>query len=164
MKNILIIFLACLCLFLWLGKKRAAVQIEPLEDGIQKQIILEDRVLIQKTRVDGSTRTETAYIPPEGGLNIRQQDDGELKLDIKDKGFTLRPFAGAFITPQGPDIALGIRLIYWQRYGLGAAWALQTGPTLALDRRLDDILPLRNTSLMLLVGRSTAGLALAVYL
>lgn len=47
---------------------------------------------------------------------------------------------------------LGARLAYFERYGFSAAINNEGAPLLTADRRLDDVLPLDNASLILLGG------------
>ena len=170
MKNVLLILLAALCLYLFIDAKlkesrlsALAAQNEKLEEGLQRQIILQGRQIIYKQK---ESPAQKHYLPPEGTFDIRQYEDGNFKLTVKNKGITLRPFAAVFAAQNSRfEAAIGARLLYWNRWGAGMAWAPQSGPLAVIDRRLDDIVPLtQNTSIMLFGGKQILGIGLAVYL
>jgi len=171
-KNIFLILLAALCLYLFAdGKLKEsrifvlAAQNATLEDGLSRQITLQGRKIIYKERGGQGIEMKTLYLPPEGSLDIRQYEEGTFKITVQNKGMTLRPFAAFLAADNGRfEPALGARFLYWNRYGLGAAWAAQSGIILAADRRLDDVAPFtQNTSALIFAGRQTLGLGLAVY-
>ncbi len=103
------------------------------------------------------------FLPAEGRAEILQTQQDEVKINLTDKGFTLRPFGGALYTKGGGDFFIGVRAFYFKRFGAGAAFAFKNGPAAAADRRLDDVLPLKNVSLVLLAGKDFIAAGAAVY-
>lgn len=171
-KNILIIVLITLCGYFCFKVKlkdkqiyNLAIENQTLAADIKRQVDFKGRTIIYKYRSGEKVKREDYYLPPEGSVKILQDKKDELKIDIKNKGFIFKPFVSAFVNSNGAfDAALGARLLYWDRYGLGAAYAKEAGPIIVLDRRIDDILPiLSNCSVMFYGGRKHFGLGAAVY-
>lgn len=108
--------------------------------------------IIYKTRtVQGEVKTVIKYLPPEGSAEITQSTDGEnTELRVNALGWTFRPALVGLIGKE-PQIGLGARLFYWNRYGAGAGLGFSReniSPFIFADRRIDDLIPfLYNSSL-----------------
>ncbi|MDR0952726.1 MAG: hypothetical protein LBM71_00840 [Elusimicrobiota bacterium] len=186
-KNILIIFLSILCLYFFLSAKikdkqnnKIISQNTTLPGDTKRSFTVENRKVIYKYRkqnatVNNSAATgkkeeenialETYYFAPEGEVEISQKQDDSFEINVKNKGFTFKPFAGGFFNSKKVfDYGLGARVIYYNRFGLGFLLSVEAGAALALDRRLDDVLPFENTSFMIYGSGRSFGLGLAVYL
>lgn len=178
-KNILIYILGGCALFFAFTTKLKDRQIEVLnnqnavlQDGLKRQIIFRRNRIIYKYRpaagqklpAQKETKTEvkTYFVPVEGFGEITENAQDIAVIKIKNYGFTFKPFigvaAGDKITPVG-----GARLFFYNRWGLGGGFTYD-GPALALDRRMDDVLPFDNISLMLLGGYKQVYFGAAVYL
>jgi hypothetical protein len=170
-KNIIICALAAASLYFAFSAKikqkhldAALAQNTVLAEGVKRQFIIERNKIIYKYRTScGAAEVKTYFIPVEGRAEIQETPQDSAEVSIKNKGFTFKPFAAATYG-SGPSFALGARLFYFNRYGLGAAVNNEGLPLLSADRRLDDILPLENTSLIFLGGYKKAYLGVAVYL
>ncbi len=170
-KNIIICALAACSLYFAFSAKLKQKQLEAalsqntvLADGIKRQFILERNKIIYKYRTScGEAEVKTYFIPVEGRAEINETRQDEAEISITKTGFTFKPFAAAAYGT-GASFALGARLFYFNRYGLGAAVNNEGLPLLSADRRLDDILPFQNTSLIFLGGYKKAYLGLALYL
>ena len=125
MKNLLLFALALLSLFLFISLncernalKRSSAANDVLEADLKRTLTLKNRILTYKARLPEKTESSACadssgeaaesksfYIPPEGSFTYREFMDGEDKLDVKNYGFVLRFYAGAFIPPV-PDFPL----------------------------------------------------------
>ena len=168
LKNILLPVLAfislCLAFMLKAQQNRLdalCAQNKTLQEGINRQIVFERRKIIYKNR--SPAKNIVYYIPAEGSAEITEKDGGVVEFKVEDKGFTFKPFIGFGAGTGGAEPFAGARLFYWGRYGLGAA-VTPDGFFAAADRKIDDILPFENTSLIVLGGYKKAYLGLAVYL
>lgn len=185
MKNLLLFALALLSLFLFVSLncerkalKRASDANNVLEADLKRTLTLKNRILTYKARLpektESSARADSSveaaesksfYIPPEGSFTYREFMDGEDKLDVKNYGFVLRFYAGGVYSPSaGFSPLTGARLFYFGRWGAGAAYSLKNGFLISAERRLDDILPFKNTALFLGINKNTAALGTVVFL
>jgi hypothetical protein len=173
MKNILLTLLAALCVYFAFNltlKNRQIISLKAqsatLEEDIKRQISFTGRQITHRYRRQDKVLAQTHYLPPEGAARIKQDNAGAITLYIKNKGLTFKPFAGVFVNAQGAAGGLaGARLFYYNRLGLGAAWAQKDGPALYLDRRLDDLLPFtQNTALFFFTAKNARGIGLSVYI
>lgn len=184
MKNILLLVLTLLCLFLLLSLnferaalRRALSAQEVLDSDLKRTLTLKNRVLTYKARKDGLCKEnspapqnaplekEVYYIPPEGSLTYREFLDGGSKIKVKNYGFTLRFYAGAvYAARSGFAPAVGARLFYFGRWGAGAAYSLKDGFLLSAQRRLDDIAFLHNTAVFIGANKNTAAFGAVVFL
>ncbi len=170
-KNIFICALAAAALYFAFSAKikqqrldAALAQNTVLAEGVKRQFIIERNKIIYKYRTAcGAAETKTYFLPAEGRVEIKETPQDKAEINVKNKGFTFKPFAAAAYGG-GASFALGARLFYYNRYGLGAAVNNEGLPLISADRRVDDILPLENTSLIFLGGYKKAYLGVAVYL
>ncbi len=206
-KNIIIIVICGLCLYLFITLKIKERRLEnlssqnaSLEEGLKRKITISGNKIIYKYRAAaqsaaransgaksasgaenpppseeesqttkaqnadlGTVTTQSYFLPEEGRAEILQTEQDDVKINLTDKGFTLRPFGGALYAKGGGDFFVGARIFYFKRFGAGAAFAFKNGPAAAADRRLDDILPLKNVSLVLLAGKDFIAVGAAVY-
>lgn len=172
MKNTIICILIALCLYFIGGLKlkdrrisALEAQTATLEADLKKHIIIKGRKIIYKKREGENVILQQKYLPVEGSADVKQDLQGSLTLSVKNKGFTFSPFAAALVDTSGAiNAAAGARLVFYNTYGLGAAYAQNKGLGLVLDRRLDDILPLtQNTSALIFIGRRYCAAGIAVY-
>ncbi len=185
MKNVLLFALTVLSLFLFvsLNSERKALQRayaknDVLSADLKRTLTLKNRVLTYKSRLPGETKPQTQagsseesaeskshYIPPEGTFTYREFTDGEAKLEVKNYGFVLRFYAGGVYSPRaGFSPLAGARLFYFGRWGAGAAYSLKNGFLISAERRLDDVLPFKNTALFFGINKNTAALGTVVFL
>lgn len=185
MKTFLLFALTLLSLFLFVSLnserkalQRAVAENEVLSADLKSSLTLKNRVLTYKSRIREQSAAadaplsscETAeknvyYIPPEGSFTYREFTRGGSKLDVKNYGFTLRFYAGGVYSPRGGVSPLaGARLFYFGRWGAGAAYSLKNGFLISAERRLDDILPFKNTALFFGINKNTAALGAVVFL
>lgn len=143
----------------------ALAQNTVLAEGVKRQFIVERNRIIYKYRNScGEAAARTYFFPAEGRAEIKETEHDEAEIGVSKTGFTFKPFAAAAYDGKDASFALGARLFYLNRYGIGAAVNNNGSPLLAADRRIDDILPFENTSLIFLGGYKKAYLGLAVYL
>lgn len=185
MKKFLLFALILLSLFLFVSLnlnqkalQKVSAEKDVLPSDLKRTLTLKDNVLTFKSRISlrgkqaGSSplskeilKSESHYIPPEGSFGYFEFADGKDKLSIKNYGFVLRFYAGGIYAPRGGFSPLGgVRLFYFGRWGAGAAYSLKNGFLLSAERRLDDILPLKNTAVFLGVNKNTAALGAVVFL
>jgi hypothetical protein len=115
------------------------------EDLKSKTTIYKDKVIYQ-TRIKEKVVTQIKYLPPEGQATITVDNNNQTTLTVKEKGFCIYPaFQG--IASKTLQIGLGVRLAYWDRYGLGLGLSNEIKPYLYIDRRISDFIPFcQNTS------------------
>lgn len=170
-KNILIILLAAAALYFAVSAKikqkrldAALAQNTVLSDGIKRRFVIERNKIIYKYRTScGAAEVKTYFVPPEGRAEVKQTIPDVVDVYVQNKGFTFKPFAAAAYGT-GATFAIGARLAYFNRYGIGAAINNEGLPLIAADRRTDDFLPFDNTSLIFLGGYKKAYLGVAFYL
>lgn len=152
-KNILIYILLAACALFAFNNylKEKAInslteQNTTLSADLKAQITFTPkRQIIYKTRtVAGEVKTIIKYVPQEGSAIITQSTDGEkLELRVNALGLTFRPALLGLIG-QKPQIGIGARLFYWQRYGAGVGFGFSReniSPLVFADRRVDDLVP-----------------------
>lgn len=115
------------------------------EDLKSKTAIYKDKVIYQ-TRIKEKVVTQIKYLPPEGQATITVDNNNQTILTVKQKGFCIYP-AIQGIASKTLQIGLGVRLAYWNRYGLGLGLSNEIKPYLYIDRRISDFIPFcQNTS------------------
>ncbi len=124
------------------------------ETGAIAAVVVErGRVAVASKRPDGTVKTETRYVPPEGRAEAvvgSSSDPASVRLRIKDKGFCFSPglYGGASLGVRGvsPNYGVGAKVVYWGRFGLDVG---VSGPQVAGFAALSFIPDwrLRNTSL-----------------
>ena len=103
------------------------------------------------------------YDRPEGSVNVVQPASGPATVRVKHAGFTFRPAAQG-LAGKDLKIALGARLMYFNRYGVGIGIAHDMEPYLFADRRIDDFVGIfKNTTVGVYGGPRSAGIMLGVY-
>lgn len=153
MKNIIIYILGAVCVYLAFNgylKDNAinslTAQNTTLAADLKTQITFTPkRQIIYKTRtVAGEVKTIIKYVPQEGSAEITQSTDGNnTELRVNALGWTFRPALVGLIGKE-PQIGLGARLFYWNRYGAGAGLGFSReniSPFIFADRRIDDFIP-----------------------
>ena len=104
-------------------------------------------------------------LPREGSFVYREFTDGKNSLDIKTCGLTFKPYAGAqYRAKEGISPVLGVRLLYFGRWGAGGVYGVKSGCFLSAERRLDDIPFLSNSALFFGINKKTATFGAAVFL
>lgn len=185
MKNFLLLALTLLSLFLFvsLNSERKALQRgvtekELLSADLKSSLTFKNRVLTYKSRIceqsaaadkplssSEAAERKVYYIPPEGSFTYREFTRGGSKLDVKNYGFSVRFYTGGVYSPRsGFSPMAGARLFYFGRWGAGAACSLKNGLLISAERRLDDILPFKNTALFFGINKNTAALGAVVFL
>ena len=115
------------------------------EDLKSKTTIYKDKIIYQ-TRIKEKVVTHIKYLPPEGQATITVDNNNQTILTVKEKGFCIYP-AIQGIASKTLQIGLGVRLAYWNRYGLGLGLSNEIKPYLYIDRRISDFIPFfQNTS------------------
>lgn len=115
------------------------------EDLKNKTTIYKDKVIYQ-TRIKEKIVTQIKYLPPEGQAIITVDNNNQTILTVKQKGFCIYP-AIQGLASKTLQIGLGVRIAYWNRYGLGLGLSNEIKPYLYIDRRISDFIPFcRNTS------------------
>lgn len=119
-----VIVIIIILLMLFLFKKESPVTIPgdkspiTLQEGEKEVIgVVNDKITIVRRESDGKVTQVTKYIPPDGGAKITVNEDGEVEVYVKNKGFTFSPGLGVYY---GHDIriALGSDLVYYNRHTL----------------------------------------------
>jgi hypothetical protein len=110
-----------------------------------KTVIYKDKI-IQQIKYQDRIITVIKYLPPEGQAIITVDNNNQTTLTVKQKGFCIYPaFQG--IASKTLQIGLGVRLAYWNRYGLGLGLSNEIKPYLYIDRRISDFIPfMQNTA------------------
>lgn len=183
MKNILIIFLAILTLFVFVyfGIKNytQAKTIDKLmitnnelmttNGKLSEQIKFsvstqKEKIIWKYKQADQKVITQIKYVPIEGGAEITVDNDDNIVVDVKTKGFCVKPNIDIFYD-NGVKGGLSFRLMYWNRWGFCAGVSQELKPYVMIDRRTTDFLPMfDNTSIGLAVGKDILSLAFSVYL
>lgn len=129
----------------------------------KKTIITKDNSMVTKTLNEktGKVEVKVNYIPPESKQEVIIKKNGDVEVDYNTYGLTISPFASCIFSK---DItgALGIRFLYWNRYGLGLSLDNQFTPYLTIDRRIDDIL-FNNLAVALNISIDKIGFGISIY-
>lgn len=150
----------------WRGRQidKLTAQTGTLPDSQAARVVVKDNKLTATVRQsDGSVKTEVKYVPPEGKAEVVQPTDGPAEIAVKRAGLTFRPAVQGLI---GKELkaGLGVRLVYFDRYGAGVGLNTNLDGYLFVDRRLDDLTGLfKNTTVGLYGGRGRIGVLVGVY-
>lgn len=159
-NKILLCILGGICIFLAFNNflkgetiNALTEQNKNLQADLKAQItITAKRQIIYKTRTkEGEVKTVIKYLPAEGSATINQNvESGEISLSVKNKGLTARLSLIGLIDKE-PAAGIGLRALYWGRYGIGGGAAFKESsifPLVYFDRYIDDFIPFaHNTSL-----------------
>jgi len=135
-----------------------------LPDNQQAAVkVADNKVITTVRKQDGTVSARVQYVPPEGSVNVVQPASGPATVRVKHAGFTFRPAAQG-LAGKDLKIALGARLMYFNRYGVGIGIAHDMEPYLFADRRIDDFVGIfKNTTVGVYGGPRSAGIMLGVY-
>lgn len=182
-KNILIVFLAILTVFVFVyfGVKNytqsktidkltiSVNELKTTNGKLSEQIKLsatvqKEKIVWKYKTAEQKVITQIKYIPIESGAEITVDNDDNIVVDVKTKGFCVKPNINIFYD-DGIKGGLAFRLIYWNRWGFSAGVSQELKPYAMIDRRTTDFLPMfDNTSIGIAVGQDMLSLALNVYL
>lgn len=112
---------------------------ELVERGAVAAVVVERGVVaVASKRPDGTVKTETRYVPPEGRAEViidaatPSGGPASARLRVKDKGVCFSPglYGGLSLGSRGlgANYGLGAKLVYWGRFGLDAG---VSGPDVA---------------------------------
>ena len=150
----------------WRGRQvdKLAAQSGTLADSQAARIVVKDNKMTATVRqADGTVKTEVKYLPPEGRAEVVQPTDGPAEISVKRAGLTFRPAVQGLVG-KALKGGLGVRLVYFNRYGVGVGLDTDLEGYLFVDRRLDDFTGLlKNTTVGLYGGSGRLGLLVGVY-
>lgn len=171
MKKLINILLAATLGALLLGNCQKAHKIDRLTEtsatlpaGQQATVkVADNKVITTVRRQDGTVDARVQYAPPEGSVSVVQPASGPATVRVKHAGFTFRPAAQG-LAGKDLKIALGARLLYFDRYGAGVGVSHDMEPYLFADRRIDDFVGIfKNTTVGVYGGPRSAGVMIGVY-
>ncbi len=182
-KNILIVFLAILTLFVFvyfriknytqaktIDKLTMSInELKTTNGELTEQIkmsasVSKEKIVWKYKTAEQKVITQIKYVPIESGAEITVDNDDNIVVDVKTKGFCIKPNIDVFYD-DGIKGGLAFRLIYWNRWGLSAGVSQELKPYAMIDRRTTDFLPMfDNTSIGIAVGKDILSLSLNVYL
>lgn len=146
-----------------------------LSEQLKSQTIITKEKIVYKYRdSEGKPKEQSIYIPSEGSVNIItpkdnenvkpstldnffntiiDQNDGSVIM-IQNKGFCLAPEIAAIYSKE-LEVAIQVRLLYWNRYNAGIGFGHKDTLFIYGSRIISDILPFtRNASLEVGVGKN----------
>lgn len=131
----------------------AKLEAGQLEDGLKQQIRIVNGQLEILRKVKGKVVVERIYLPPEGGVVVKdpEKPGDDVTISVKDRGFTLRPGMGLSWYGRGISPRLDLKLAYFKRYSL-LLGGDKGGVDLGVSRHVDDILPWRPLNLEVFGG------------
>lgn len=143
---------------------KLSAQSGTLSDSQAARVVVKDNKLTATVRqADGTVKTEVKYVPPEGKAEVVQPAEGPTVISVKRAGFVFSPAVQGLIGKK-LKAGIGVRLVYFDRYGAGVGLDTDLEGYLFVDRRLDDLTGLlKNTTVGLYGGRSRIGLLFGVY-
>lgn len=148
----------------WRQIDKLSAQSGTLSDSQAALVVVKDNKLTATVRqADGSVKTEVKYVPPEGRAEVVQPTEGPTEISVKRAGLTFRPAVQGLV---GKELkaGIGVRLVYFDRYGAGVGLDNDLEGYLFVDRRLDDLTGLlKNTTVGLYGGRRRLGILVGVY-
>lgn len=172
MKRVINLLLAVLVGSLLLGNCQKGRKIDRLTEqaaalpaGQKASVVVADGKVTSTVRHgDGTVTARVQYVPPEGNVQVVQQEDGEeLRVKVKRAGFTFAPGVQG-LAGKELKIGLGARLIYFERYGAGMGLTPDLEPYLFADRRIDDLAGIfKNTTVGVFGGPHGGGILVGVY-
>lgn len=169
-KNIIIIMLIAVIAFYSIALNKAKTEITDIE--LEKELLeknLQSIVNVKNTEVkivykDRETIiTKIEYLPPEGQIKISTDINNKQHIDLINKGFTFGPNIGISYAEK-VSFMFGVRIYYWNRYGLGLG-INSNGLSIYADRRIDDVFSfLPNSTIGVFLGRQELGIKLSAFL
>lgn len=146
-----------------------------LSEQLKSQTIITQEKIVYKYRdTDGSAKQKELYVPSEGKIEIItpkenetiketfsdkiftetiEQTDGSV-IKIQNKGFTFAPEVGAIYSKE-LEVALQIRLLYWNRYNAGLGVGHKDTLFIYGSRNISDIFKFtKNTSFQIGIGKN----------
>lgn len=87
-------------------------------DDRAKTVVAGDRV-VSVSRMPGTPEVSgrVRYLPPEGRTEITVKENGEVLVNVRNKGFCFRPGIGVASFGGNFSPVLDVGLAYWNRYG-----------------------------------------------
>lgn len=147
-----------------------------LEENLKnKTVIYKDKIIYEERVVNGTeVQQTTIYVPIDGKIEILTPEEGN-KLDlglvdkvfnhvikqedgsvilVKNKGFAVSPLISLFYSKEF-EYAIQLRLLYWNRYGMGIGYSDKDTLFAFIERNASDILPFtRNLSFQIIYGKN----------
>lgn len=136
----------------FLSEEPSELTEEPLTATEASRVVVEDR----KISVLSKKGTKAAYVPSSGHAVVSTSKDGDVKISVKQAGFSLQSGLGGSYADTG-RFTLDLQIAYWRRIGFHAGVGFADAhpaavPFFAVSYKLDQ-LRLTNTSLF--VGVTT---------
>jgi len=175
-KNYVIVFLltGIVFVFLFMSFKRYQDQTEQngaitgINDMLQEKLkmsatITKEKIIYQYKNAEQKVITKIKYLPIEGSAELTIDNNDNVDVVVKNKGFCVKPLISLFYDNK-LQFGAGIRFFYWNRWGLGTGVSQEFKPYLNVDRRMNDILPFDNVSLGICGGKDILSATISVYL
>ena len=166
MKKYWFLILIILCLFLFCKyRTESDKNINSADIGqqnLEKIVIKNGSLKHFQKNASNETETKKYILPKESQVIITQKVNKNIFVEVKNKGLIFTPALAMFVLNKEAVPALYIRTIYYADLALGPSITFNKNIGIAFEKRFVESAMFNNTSILLFISKTSAGLGIAL--